>query len=225
MVESVAQLIDPAALLLVGGGSLFVATLQSTFSDLFRAAAALRPLFRACPHRDELSARIAVRQVEAIVEQKGIACADRVDADNLFARRAALKLADAPSADAFAEWAAEELEARAARHQAAASVWRAAAEAAPSMGMVGTVIGLIGMFAAMDDPAQMGPAMALAMLTTLYGLIFGTMLFGPAAARLEALSRAELGWQRAALARLEKLARAEDSIPGEWLKRRSETIG
>ena len=62
------------------------------------------------------------------------------------------------------------------------------ADAAPALGMAGTVIGLIGMFAAMDDPALMGPAMALAMLTTLYGLVLGAVLFGPIASRLERLS-------------------------------------
>ena len=120
---------------------------------------------------------------------------------------------------------ADDLAARAARHENAAAVWRAAAEAAPSLGMLGTVLGLIAMFAAMDDPATLGPAMALALLTTLYGIVFGTLLFGPAAARLERLSQAELRWQKAALARLEKLARAEIHTTHEWLKRRNRAEG
>ena len=97
-----------------------------------------------------------------------------------------------------------------------------AAEAAPAMGMIGTVIGLIGMFAAMDDPATIGPAMALALLTTLYGLIFSAAVAGPIAGRLERLSMAERRWQQTALARLEALARAEASVTTEqWLKRRA----
>ena len=77
----------------------------------------------------------------------------------------------------------------------------------------------------MDDPATLGPAMALALLTTLYGIVFGTLLFGPAAARLERLSQAELRWQKAALARLEKLARAEIHTTHEWMKRRNRAEG
>ena len=63
------------------------------------------------------------------------------------------------------------------------------------MGMIGTVIGLILMFAQMNDPAAMGPAMAIAMLTTLYGLILAFGIAGPVAARLERLSEAECAWQ------------------------------
>jgi chemotaxis protein MotA len=129
------------------------------------------------------------------------------------------------SVDAFADWGAEELEGRRVRHNAAAAFWRAAADAAPSMGMIGTVLGLIGMFSALDDPAQLGPAMGLAMLTTLYGLVFGVVLFGSVAARLERLSKAELRWQRSVLARLEGLAREEIRTTDQWLKRRARAAG
>ncbi len=220
MFETVARLIDPSALLLVGAGSLMAAALRSTRDDLRLALKAVRPMLKASPGQDELSARRAVRQIEQLAEMKGIAAADHVETDSAFVRRAGIRLADAPSPEAFAAWSSEELANREARHRAAAAVWRAAAEASPNMGMIGTVLGLIGMFAAMDDPARMGPAMALAMLTTLYGLVLGAGIFGPAAARLERLSLAELAWQRAALARLQKLASGEVHNSEAWLKRR-----
>lgn len=225
MYDLAARLFDPVALALVGGGSLAAAALRSTRADLVRALAALKILVTRDPERDALDARRAVREIEQIAEKRGTACADRVGDESKFVRRAGLKLADAPSAEAFAEWAADDLSIRAARHENAAAVWRAAAEAAPSLGMLGTVLGLIGMFAAMDDPSTLGPAMALALLTTLYGIVFGTLLFGPAAARLERLSEAELRWQKAALHRLEKLARAEVHATHEWLKRRNRADG
>ena len=225
MYDLAARLFDPTALILVGGGSLAVAALRSTRADLFRALAALRVLVTRSPEREALAARRAVREIEQIAEKRGTACADRVGDDSAYVRRAGLRLADAPSAEAFAEWAADDLAARAARHENAASVWRSAAEVAPSLGMLGTVLGLIGMFAAMDDPATLGPAMALALLTTLYGIVFGTLLFGPAAARLERLSEAELRWQKSALAQLEKLARAEVHTTHEWLRRRNRADG
>ncbi len=221
MIDLVERLIDPASLALVAGGSLAAAALRSTRGDLGRAVRALGPLLRSDPAREELQARRAIRQVEQIVEARGVGCADRTQTESGFVREAALKLADTPSAAAFAEWSNEELRARHDRHAAAAAVWRAAADAAPSMGMIGTVLGLTGMFAAMDDPARMGPGMALAMLTTLYGLVLGTVMFGPIAARLERLSDAELRWQAAALNRLEKLARGDSQDGVLWLKRRA----
>ncbi len=221
MLEAAARIFDPSALALVVGGSLAVAALRSTGSDIGRSLAALRPLFAARPQAEERIAKRALRQVEAVVEVKGIACADRAHGESAFVRQAALKLMDAPSADAFAEWGSEELSARAERHRAVAGFWRSAADAAPSMGMVGTVLGLIGMFAVMDDAARMGPAMALAMLTTFYGLMLGTVVFGPIADRLERLSAAEILWQSAILRSLDRLARAEPQSTEAWLKRRS----
>nr|WP_295373323.1 MotA/TolQ/ExbB proton channel family protein [uncultured Sphingosinicella sp.] len=225
MYDLAARLFDPAALALVVGGSLAAAGLRSTRADLFRALAALKVLITGDPEGDALSARRAVREIEQIAEKRGTACADRVGDESRFVRRAGLRLADAPSAEAFAQWAAEDLDARAVRHENAIAVWRAAADAAPSLGMLGTVLGLIAMFASMDDPDTLGPAMALALLTTLYGIVAGTLLFGPAAQRLERLSEAELRWQKAAIARLETLVRGEAQTTTDWLKRRNKAQG
>ena len=222
MIETAARLFDPASLLLVAGGSLLAAMLRSTATDVRRAAAALLPLFRLDPETDSLAARRGFRQIEQIAELKGTSCADHAETGSAFVRRAALALTDAPSATAFCEWAEDDLAARAARHASAVSVWRSAADAAPSMGMIGTVIGLIGMFAAMDDPDRMGPSMALAMLTTFYGLVLGTLVFGSVASRLERLSEAELAWQRKIVKRLEKLALTEACPAGKWLPRHHE---
>lgn len=204
---------------------MLIAALRSTRADLLQTVRSVKPLMRSAPARDEMAARQAVRQVERIADHKGLACVDQVDMVSPFVRKAALKLADSQSADAFVCWATAELEARAARHQAVIAVWRSAADAAPSLGMIGTVLGLIGMFAAMEEPARLGSAMALAMLTTLYGLLLGTIIFGSAAARLERLATAERAWQQDVADRLERLARADSLATAEWLKRRSKAAG
>jgi chemotaxis protein MotA len=213
-IGEIARFLDPLSLLIVIGGSIAAAAARSTGTDISRAFAALGPLFRARPELDAHAALIAVNKIEALAEVRSIACADRVRTAERFLRRAARRLSDAASAEAFAVWARDEQEQRRRRHEGAAAVWRAAADAAPAMGMIGTIIGLIQMFAAMDDAARIGPGMALALLTTLYGVIVSSAIAGPIAARLERLSEAELAWQATALDRLERLARAElDALP------------
>src|SRR3546814_14210805 len=93
-------------------------------------------------------------------------------------------------------WAEQWLAERAGQHGAAIKSWLAIADAAPALGMAGTIIGLIRMFAAMDDPSAIGGAMAIALLTTLYGVVLANMIAGPIAARLTLLSEMEIGWQR-----------------------------
>ena len=101
---------------------------------------------------------------------------------NIFLTEAARKLANCDRSEAFELWATQLLADRAQRHAAVHRVWLSIADAAPALGMAGTVIGLIGMFAAMDDPAALGPAMALALLTTFYGVVIANMIAAPIAA-------------------------------------------
>jgi chemotaxis protein MotA len=61
----------------------------------------------------------------------------------------------------------------------AASLFENMAKVSPGVGMIGTLLGLIAMLANLKDPSQIGAGMALAMITTLYGLLLGTILYGP----------------------------------------------
>lgn len=223
--QAAARLIDIWALLLVSGGACLAAAVTVTLEDMRRALAALGPLVRAKPAAEARLSQIALGEIERVVDARGVVCADHVQTKCRFVRRAALALADAPSADAFRTWGELELAARRTRHESAWRLWRGIADAAPAMGMIGTVIGLIGMFAAMEDPDRIGSAMALAMLTTLYGLFVSSGVAGPIAARLERLSDVEAGWQRAALERLAALAKADTPEHRQWLKRRLKADG
>jgi len=70
-------------------------------------------------------------------------------------------------------------------------MWSAAADTAPAMGMVGTLIGLVGMFVKMQDPSAIGSAMAVALLATLYGALLANLVLAPIAARLRRHARDE----------------------------------
>lgn len=65
------------------------------------------------------------------------------------------------------------------RHEVGSAIWKQMGDTAPAMGMVGTLIGLVAMLANMSDPASIGPAMAVALLTTLYGAMLGNMVALP----------------------------------------------
>ena len=77
------------------------------------------------------------------------------------------------------------------RHQRSAGIVRRAAEIAPGMGLIGTLVGLVQMLAQLDDPSAIGPAMAVALLTTFYGAVLGTVILTPMAAKLERNSQEE----------------------------------
>jgi len=77
------------------------------------------------------------------------------------------------------------------RHKDGQAIFTAIGDVAPAMGMIGTLIGLVQMLSAMDDPKQIGPAMAVALLTTLYGAMIANMIALPIANKLEMRSAEE----------------------------------
>ncbi|MGD9560590.1 MAG: motility protein A, partial [Oscillospiraceae bacterium] len=70
------------------------------------------------------------------------------------------------------------------RHSVGRSFMDSGGAFAPGFGMIGTLIGLINMLKDMDDPSSIGPAMATALLTTLYGSFLANMIFSPMATKL-----------------------------------------
>lgn len=63
-------------------------------------------------------------------------------------------------------------------------VFRALGDSAPAFGMIGTLVGLVQLLSNMDDPSAIGPAMATALLTTLYGALIANVLCMPIADKL-----------------------------------------
>lgn len=209
LLEQIARFTDPAAIAIVLGGTLLTTVFRSPRAHIGRAFSALGLLGRADPAADAAAARVSVSRIRELAELRSINCVDRVETAQRFLLRAARELSEARHSQDFARWAADEIDARRQRHQAAIGVWRGVAETAPAMGMIGTIMGLVQMFAQMDDPSAIGPAMAVAMLTTLYGIILSSAIAGPVAGRLESLSETELAWQTTACKQLELLARDE----------------
>ncbi len=74
------------------------------------------------------------------------------------------------------------------RHTIGADMFKAMAVYAPAMGMIGTLIGLVQMLSNMSDPAAIGPAMAVALLTTLYGAVIANAFASPLAEKLVLIS-------------------------------------
>ena len=70
------------------------------------------------------------------------------------------------------------------RNRWGAKIFTALGDVGPAMGMIGTLIGLVQMLSNMEDPKAIGPAMALALLTTLYGAMLATMVCIPIADKL-----------------------------------------
>ena len=96
-----------------------------------------------------------------------------------------------------------------ARHLANQNVVKAWIDIGPAMGMIGTLVGLVLMLGNMADPKAIGPAMAVALLTTLYGAFVANVLFGPILTKLEGYTDYEVTYREMVITGLRNIARGE----------------
>ena len=105
-----------------------------------------------------------------------------------FFKQCIMLIVDNNDADQVKEIMMNDIEQGSARHEAVAGMYDKGSSVAPAFGMVGTLVGLINMLKAMDmesgEGGNLGPAMATALVTTLYGCVLAHMIFGPIATQL-----------------------------------------
>ncbi len=78
------------------------------------------------------------------------------------------------------------------RHKSGAGMFSQMGSLGPAFGMIGTLVGLVNMLQALDDPAAIGPGMATALITTFYGAVIANLIFLPFANKLGVRSAEEL---------------------------------
>ena len=174
-------------LLIVLGGTLAVTTMSFSMADVSRALAVLHATVF---YRERNGREVAYTMLELaeFCKRQGVLrmgeLLDRFGREPFLHKALALVVEGLPDKD-ISDILSEDLNAQSARSQRAANVLRKAAEVAPAMGLIGTLIGLVQMLGNLENPSAIGPAMAVALLTTFYGVLLANMVFNPLAAKLE----------------------------------------
>ncbi|MCG8412700.1 MAG: flagellar motor protein PomA [Pseudomonadales bacterium] len=131
-------------------------------------------------------------EMASLARKEGVLALEEVETKNAFLKAGLDMLIDGSSVEEIDKLLSKDLTETAERHKLGAQVFTAAGDVAPAMGMIGTLVGLVQMLSAMDDPKSIGPAMAVALLTTLYGAILANMLFQPIADKLTLRRKEEI---------------------------------
>ncbi|MDW6003365.1 flagellar motor protein PomA [Vibrio mangrovi] len=175
--------VDITSVLIVVGGSTCVVMMKFTFGQFFGAGkiAAKAFMFKA-DEPEDLIARI-VEMADA-ARKGGFLALEEMEISNSFMQKGIDLLVDGHDADVVRSALQKDISLTEERHEAGTGVFRAYGDVAPAMGMIGTLVGLVAMLSNMDDPKSIGPAMAVALLTTLYGAVMANMIFFPIADKL-----------------------------------------
>lgn len=104
---------------------------------------------------------------------------------NPFFQKGLLLVADGMDNDTLSSILNLQIMAISQRHKVGQEVFKAIGKWAPAFGMIGTLIGLVQMLGTLNDPSKIGPSMAVAILTTLYGAVLSNMIALPIAAKLK----------------------------------------
>jgi chemotaxis protein MotA len=125
-----------------------------------------------------------VRELAAVVRKEGILGLENVEIEDPFLKKGILLCIDGHPAEFIEDLLIQELEQSIERYAVAEKVFRGIAETAPGLGMLGTLVGLVQMLNNMGDPSSVGPAMAVALLTTFYGAFIAQIIAVPLADKL-----------------------------------------
>ena len=112
--------------------------------------------------------------------------------DDPFIRKGILLAVDGIEPEVINDIMNAEITAMEERHYRGRTLIEKAAEYAPAWGMIGTLVGLVLMLNSLQDPATLGPSMAVALLTTLYGTVLANLVFTPMANKLEIKTEEEI---------------------------------
>ncbi len=126
-----------------------------------------------------------------IAKKEGLIALEKEAPSDKFSAKALRYLSDGYDEGLIEDMLNKDIRLTIQRHTTGQSVFKGAGDAAPAFGMIGTLIGLVQMLASMDDPSSIGPAMAVALLTTLYGAVFANFIFIPLAEKLSLRSDQE----------------------------------
>lgn len=201
----------PAALIVLLG-TLAVTSISYTAKEFFSALRVIKQSLL----REEFDPREVARElldISSLARKHGILALQKVDEElrkDRFLHKAVTMVSDGHTSDEINRVLGQEIDAQVSRHQQSANMVRRAAEIAPAMGLIGTLVGLVQMLSQLDDPSSIGPAMAVALLTTFYGALLGTVIFSPLAAKLERNSVTEATIKTLILTGITSIARQEN---------------
>ncbi len=177
------QFLDIPSVLIVVIGSHFIVIMKHTFGQFFGAIkVGLKAILFKSENLSELIEKIV--ELADAARKGGLLTLEGAEIPNPFMKKGIGLLVDGHNADVVEEILRKDVKLSVNRHEDGAAVFKSLADIAPAMGMIGTLVGLVGMLANMDDPKSIGPAMAVALLTTLYGAVIANMMAIPVQEKL-----------------------------------------
>ncbi len=179
----IGMFINMPSILIVFGGTLFVVLSQVTLGQFFGVGKVAGKAFMFKIDTPESLIEKVVEMADA-ARKGGFLALEEAEIDNPFMQKGVDMLVDGHDVEVVRETLGKDIKMTTERHEFGSTLFKSMGDVAPAMGMIGTLIGLVAMLSNMDDPKAIGPAMAVALLTTLYGAFLANVVCLPIAVKL-----------------------------------------
>jgi chemotaxis protein MotA len=182
--------LNPQGFLIVVGGTLAATIVRYSFRRSWGAVKVARRAFEVEEHTSHALVRHIV-ELSQLARRESVLALDSVDIQDPFLAKGIQLAVDGTDPRVIESILSSELVQSVERHRNGQRVFMGMGESAPAFGMIGTLVGLVHMLTNMNDPTKIGPAMAVALITTLYGAIMANLIFLPIADKLADRTRRE----------------------------------
>ncbi|MCB1152494.1 MAG: MotA/TolQ/ExbB proton channel family protein [Deltaproteobacteria bacterium] len=208
---SLAIFIDVPSVLITVLGTLMVVLVSYPLKDVAGLAKVVsKGFFNRDLAPDEYVDRLV--KFGQLVRTEGILALEEAgkDVKDPFLKKGLMMAVDGSETEAIVSQMESEIEALADRHKKGADILQTAGTISPAMGMIGTLIGLVQMLQNMADPSAIGPAMAVALLTTFYGAMLANVVFNPLAGKLRTRSSSEVLYNTIIMVGVESISKGDN---------------
>ncbi len=207
---SINTFLNPPGLAIVLGGTFAVTLIKFRMASVVSAfKLAMKATFTDRLARPaELIREAAV--LGRIVRKEGLLGLENHETNDEFLEKAINLCVDGHPPETVEEALLQESEQTAERYELSERIFSGIGESAPAIGMLGTLVGLVQMLKTLDDPSSIGPAMAVALLTTLYGSFLAQLIALPLAEKLKLKAEDEARNQMLIITSIKSIMRGEN---------------
>lgn len=193
-VSAINNFLDPMSAVITFGGTFTAMLTMSGSMKEYIAALKSFTLVLKVPNLDIVENIKGIIALSNVARKEGLLALEEAAAnlEDSFLKKGVLLIVDGTDPELVRGIMETELECIENRHKKIISFWENMANMGPAWGMIGTLIGLINMLKLLDDPSSIGPSMAVALITTLYGSLLANWIATPIANKLKANNETEI---------------------------------
>ena len=192
-IANIGRYLDLPSAIITFGGAFFAVLASNSLADYIGGLKSFLLIFKGS-NTDVKGMIQKIIELSNVARKEGLLSLEEAagDLDDEFMKKGILLIVDGTDPELVRGIMETELVSIEERHTKKIGFWEDLGSMGPAWGMIGTLVGLVNMLYEMDDPSSIGPSMAVALITTLYGSLLANWICAPVASKLKSNNANEI---------------------------------